>query len=117
MEQKLIGILRWALPLAITAYFPYRFYADIAHYRAHGGSPWVFFLGMIGFLICLALIVSAVKRRSWFNLALCCIALFSCVFFSYWEMQIPFCQECEPLTRDDLGFMLRPYAETFGIYH
>lgn len=116
MEQKLIRILRWALPLAITAYFPYRFYAEIAHYRVHGGSA-VIFLGMICFLICLALIVSAVKRRSWFNLALCCIALFSCVFFSYWCMQIPFCQECEPLTKDDLGFMLRPYAETFGIYH
>ena len=115
MKEKAICIARWLLPVVIAAYFPYRFYGDIAHYQVHHDDIAVFFHGMISLLICGVLIVMAIRRRSWVNLALCCVAVCSCVFFCYWCMRIPLCQECEPLTVDELGFMLRPYAERFGI--
>lgn len=117
MKKKALSVLEWTLPFLIAAWFPFRFYWEIAHYQAHHDDIGNLFLAMISLTLCAFMIVQAVRRRSWILVALCGAAACSCAFFSYWNMKIPFCLECEPLTKADLGFMLKPYAERFGIYH
>ena len=43
------------------------------------------------------------------------LAVVSCIFFCYWISRIPFCTVCEPISPEDLGFMLRPFADRFFV--
>ena len=116
MDSKTKTILRWAVPLFLAAWAPFRFYRDVADWTAHNEDLFGPLVLLIGVVFCAAGIVRAAKKRAWPALAVNALALASCCFFGYWIWRIPFCPECDPMRRSDLGFMLAPFADRFEPY-
>ncbi len=61
-------------------------------------------------VICAKAMKRASERQERAGLILYGLALASCVFFLYWFARIPFCAMCDRIGTDDLGFMLKPFA-------
>ena len=113
MWKKLI---KWLLAIFIIAWFPARFYWDVNHYYTHFDDVTALLFWIYGIIACAVFIVRTIKKKEWITFALFGLALVSCAFFGYWIFQIPFCTECDHITRSDLGFMLEPFADRFGPY-
>ena len=115
MKNKANSAAKRALPIFLICLFPFMFCMRIAFYQPHyEGLITGQILGFVGVAACLAGIVRAVVREETGVVVLYLLAAVSCVFFCYWIGRIPFCAECEPMFRSDLGFMLEPFADRFG---
>lgn len=104
--------LWYILPVLLTALFPAIFYYDICHYMPHddGRAITAVILFVPAAVICIKAMKRAAERQERAGLILYGLALASCVFFLYWFSRIPFCAMCDRIGKDDLGFMLRPFA-------
>ena len=111
--MKVRRIIRWAVPVFTVLWFPFRFYSDIMNYHAHCDDASPILLGIPCAVYCVTSCFLAIRRRESVLAVLCSLAAASCVFFCYWICRIPFCTMCEPIDRSDLGFMLKPFADTF----
>ncbi len=114
VNKKAGMTVKWLLPVLLILWYPARFYWDIMQYHTHFEDLPSLFFELAGFILCTAGIIRAIKRHDWAYAALVGTALVSCVFFGYWTNRIPFCVECDRITREDLGFMLKPFADRFG---
>lgn len=114
MNEKVKLYGKWLLPVFLILWYPARFFWDIMHYYTHFEDIPALLYELVGFILCTAGIIRAFKRREWGFAALVGTALVSCVFFGYWTNRIPFCVECNRISREELGFMLEPFADRFG---
>ena len=109
-------LLKWVIPIGLILWFPFRFYWEIAHYYTHYDNQLMgCILGVVGLVVCAAGIFWALYNDERAPVVLYGLAAISCVFFCYWITRIPYCTECDGLRRSDLGFMLRPFADRFGV--
>ena len=114
VKNVLKTVAQWVFPLFVIFWFPFAFYYDIAHYSAHSDDPFTCIFGFFCIIGCLICFIYARGRKRKLLAALYVLAVISCVFFCYWIRRIPFCTMCSPMKKSDLGFMLRPFADSFG---
>ena len=114
MKEKARPAVKWLMPVFLMLWFPARFYWDIMHYYTHFEDIPAPLFELIGIILCTAGIIRAVRRRDRAYAVWVGCALASCIFFGYWINRIPFCVECNHISRDELGFMLAPFADRFG---
>ncbi|MBQ9409951.1 MAG: hypothetical protein IJU28_11260 [Clostridia bacterium] len=118
MKETLKRVALWGFPLLLMILYPLGFYSRIAHYRPHSDAGWPLVLFAVpALVICSVILYRAAKRRLWGRFALYAVTIACCIFFTYWMGRIPFCTECEPIKKSDLGFMLEPYADTFSTWY
>ena len=113
-RAKLVG--KWLLPVFLRIWFPARFYWDVTHYYTHFDDLSAVLLCLVGLILCTVWIIRAIRRRDWKYMVLIGLAMASCAFFGYWINRIPFCTECDHISRSELGFMLEPFADRFGYF-
>ena len=111
--MKIKRIFAWAIPLFVFVWFPIMFYVGIANYQAHADDPFTIMFGVPCAISCLIIGIMSLRQKKYGHAAICGLAVVSCVFFCYWIYRIPFCTMCEPVSREDLGFMLKPFADRF----
>ena len=116
MKDKTLQIAKYIVPILLIVWFPYRFYADIAHYHSHAEDIWTPFVGFVCLIFCAVMICKAGKRHEWIAVVLYVLTALSALFFSFCIWQIPFCTECDHITRNDLHPILKPFEDTFAPY-
>ncbi len=116
MKEKALHIAKFVVPILLIAWFPYLFYANIAHYHSHAEDLLTPFIGIVSVIFCAVVIYRACKRHEWITVVLYGLAAVSALFFSYCIWQIPFCTECDHITRSDLHPLLKPFEERFAPY-
>ncbi len=114
MKKKTRLAVKCLVPVFLMLWFPARFYCDIMHYYTHFEDIPALLFELIGIILCTAGIIRAVKRCDRAYAAWIGCAPASCIFFGYWTNRIPFCVEYNHISRDELGFMLEPFADQFG---
>ena len=114
MLKTIRNIIRWAVPVFLMIWLPYRFYWDIDNYYTHFSDYAAGFVIIYGSVFLAVGLIMNIKRRKLFVTLFYSMALVICLFFGYWIFRISFCTECDHLTKSDLGFMLEPYADRFG---
>ena len=110
-------IIKWAIPLFVTVWFPFMFYMGIRNYHAHADDPFTIMFGIPCAICCITGCFLALKRKESGLAVVCGLAAVSCIFFCYWISRIPFCAMCEPIHKHDLGFMLEPFADRFSDFY
>ena len=106
-------IIKWAIPIFLSLLFPFIFFMDVMYYHAHSDYYEFTLIGTPCAVCCLIGCILAIRRREKGLAVACVLAAASCLFFCYWIRRIPFCTMCDPIDRNDLGFMLKPFAENF----
>ena len=103
----------------VTPCFPYdmvpgKVLLELAHYYTHFDDLPALFLELAALILCTVWIIRAIRQRDWKYMVFIGLTIVSCVFFGYWINRIPFCTECDHISRSELGFMLEPFADRFG---
>ena len=115
--KKILGtVSKWAVPILMTALPAAMFYWEVMHYQAHFDSSLTGIVGIACVVGGIFLLTGAIEKKQKVNAAICGLAIASGLFFYYWSTRIPFCTKCEPMSKQDLGFMLEPFADRFGPY-
>ena len=115
--MKIRRIIRWAVPIFVFFWFPFKFYQGINYYQSHIDDPFTIMFGVPCALYCVISCFLAFRRKQKGLAVVCCLAAASCIFFCYWIYRIPFCTMCEPIHKSDLGFMLEPFADKFSDFY
>ncbi|MBR5985563.1 MAG: hypothetical protein IK019_04035 [Clostridia bacterium] len=116
MRKEFASIAEHTVPICMTVLPAVAFYWAIMNYQPHHDSYLSSFVE-IGCIICgILLFCKAIKRKQTGIAVLYCLAILSGGFFLYWTMRIPLCLACEPMRKQDLGYMLKPFADRFGEY-
>ena len=116
MKEKAIRIAKLIVPILLIMWFPYRFHADIIHYHSHAEDFLTPFIGFVCAVFCAVMIFRARRKHEWITVVLYGLLALSALFFSYCIWQIPFCTECDHITRSDLHPLLKPFEERFAPY-
>lgn len=104
---------KWGIPIFLMLWFPLMFYESVMHYQAHSDDVSPLVIGIPCAIGCFVALRRYYWRREKGMMILYALALVSCVFFTYWMWRIPYCVECDEISRDQLGFMLKPFADKF----
>lgn len=116
MREKTRHIFEYLVPILLIVWFPYRFYANIVHYHGHSEDVLTPFIGLVCVIFCAVRIYRACRSREWITVVLYGLTALSALFFSYCIWQIPFCTECDHITRADLHPILKPFEDRFAPY-
>ena len=116
MKEKTLRIAKFIVPILLIVWFPYRFYINIAHYHSHTEDLLTPFIGLLCIIVSVVLIYKACRKHECITVILYIFTALSALFFSYCILQIPFCTECDHITRNDLHPILKLFEDTFAPY-
>ena len=115
LNTRLRMVMAWAIPIFFIFWFPLMFYENVLGYRPHNQDISAYIIALPCVVGCSVFMCLAAKYKEPWLAAVYGLAVVSCIFFCYWISRIPFCTVWEPISPEDLGFMLRPFADRFFV--
>ncbi len=116
MKEKALRIAELIAPILLIVWFPYRFWVNVIHYQSHAEDFLTPIIGFVCAVVCAVMVYRACRNHAWIMVILYGLLALSALFFSYCIWQIPFCTECDHITRNDLHPLLKPFEERFAPY-
>ena len=116
MKEKILQAAKYIAPVLLMVWFSYRFYTNIAHYHSHAEDILTPFVEFVCVIFSAVTIYRACRQHEWITVVLYALTALSASFFCFCIWQIPFCTECDHITRSDLHPILKPFEDTFAPY-